>query len=148
MGFGGSNFTLKTMMKNKTLRKMNSYKVLYLFMLPAILSVLVFNYKPMLGIIMAFQDFNVTKGIWGSNFAGLAHFKEFLSDPYFFSALRNTHGINGIAILVGFPLRIIFALMVFSMKDIIFKRINQTISYWRSSWATGSAPSSSTRAGR
>lgn len=115
--------------RSKTLKKVYNYKTLYLFMLPAILSVLIFSYKPMLGIIMAFQDYNVTKGILGSEFVGLAHFKEFFSDPYFFSALKNTLGINGIAILIGFPLPIIFALMVFSMKDSIFKRVNQTISY-------------------
>ncbi len=98
-------------------------------MLPAVLSCLIFNYKPMLGIIMAFQDYSVVDGIWKSPFVGLAHFKEFFSDPYFMSALKNTLGINGLAILIGFPIPIIFALMIFSMKDGMFKRINQTISY-------------------
>lgn len=120
---------MEIMTRNKTLKKINEYKALYLFLLPAIISVLVFSYKPMMGIIMAFQDFNVTRGIWGSEFVGLAHFKEFFTDPYFFSALKNTLGINGLAILIGFPLPIIFALMVFSIKDSIFKRVNQTISY-------------------
>ncbi len=110
-------------------KRINNYKVLYLFMLPAVLSCLIFNYKPMLGIIMAFQDYSVVDGIWKSPFVGLAHFKEFFSDPYFMSALKNTLGINGLAILIGFPIPIIFALMIFSMKDGMFKRINQTISY-------------------
>lgn len=115
--------------KNSTRKRINEHKALYIFLLPAIASVLVFSYKPMLGIMMAFQDFNVVKGLWGSEFVGLDNFKEFLSDPYFYSALRNTLCINGLSILIGFPLPLVFALMVFSMKDSLFKRINQTISY-------------------
>lgn len=120
---------MKIAAKNVTLKRIGHYKALYLFLLPAVLSVLVFSYKPMLGIIMAFQDYDVIKGIGGSPFVGLAHFKEFLTDPYFYSALKNTIGINGLAILIGFPLPILFALAVFSMKDGWFKRVNQTISY-------------------
>lgn len=112
-----------------TLKKINRYKVIYLFLLPAFASVMIFSYRPMLGIIIAFQDYNVVKGIWGSKFVGLANFKDFLTDPYFYSALKNTLCINGLSILIGFPLPIIFALMIFSMRDSIFKRVNQTISY-------------------
>lgn len=111
------------------IKKINSYKVLYLFLLPAVLSCLVFCYKPMVGILMAFQNYDVVKGFLGSPFVGLDNFREFLSDPYFFSALKNTLAINGLAILIGFPLPIIFALMVFSMQDSVFKRVTQTISY-------------------
>lgn len=111
------------------MKRMKNYKELYLFLLPAVITCLVFCYKPMTGIIMAFQKYDVVKGISGSPFVGLDNFKEFLSDPYFFNALKNTLAINGLAILFGFPLPIILALIVFSMKDSVFKRVTQTISY-------------------
>ena len=110
-------------------KKAVEYRVLYLFLLPAILSCLIFNYRPMVGVVMAFQDYNVIKGLWGSPFVGLHHFKEFLQDPYFYKALKNTIGINGLSILIGYPLPIIFALVIFSIKNGPFKRITQTISY-------------------
>jgi putative aldouronate transport system permease protein len=126
--FGGKK-AMNTITENNTFVKMKNYRMLYLLVLPAVLSCLVFSYKPMTGVIMAFQDFDVVKGISGSPFVGLQHFKEFLSDPYFYEALKNTLGINGFAILIGFPLPLILALGLFSLRDSLFKKINQTISY-------------------
>jgi putative aldouronate transport system permease protein len=110
-------------------RKIRKYRTLYLFLLPAVILVLVFSYRPMVGALMAFQDFDILKGLWGSPFVGLENFRDFLDDPYFSNALRNILAINGLAIAIGFPLPIILALMIFSMKDGLFKRTTQTISY-------------------
>jgi len=102
---------------------------MYLFLLPAIVTVLAFNYRPMVGIIMAFQEYDIVNGMFDSPFVGLDNFKTFINDKTFLLALRNTLVINGLYILIGFPLPIALAIMIFSMKDSIFKRVTQTISY-------------------
>ena len=116
-------------MSNLTGKTIFKYRTLYLFLLPAVLSCFIFNYIPMMGVSISFFDYKVTKGFWGSEFVGLQHFRKFLTDPNFFRALRNTIGINGTAILIGFPLPIIFALILDSMKWKSYKKIAQTISY-------------------
>jgi putative aldouronate transport system permease protein len=112
-----------------TLKKMNSYKMLYLFLLPAIAVCAIFCYYPMFGIIMAFEKYTVGKGFFHSPFVGFANFKHFLTDRYFFIALKNTLAINGFSILFGYPLPIILSLLLFSMRPTPFKRISQTVSY-------------------
>lgn len=105
------------------------YRTMYIFLVPAILVCLVFYYVPMFGVIVSFQDYDIVKGYLGSPFVGLAHFEEFLKEPYFYSALKNTLGINILSIIFGFPLPVIFALIIFSIKDSIFKKVTQTITY-------------------
>lgn len=102
---------------------------MYLFLLPALISVGVFAYTPMAGVIMAFQDYDIIAGIRNSPFVGLKHFYEFLTTPDFYLALKNTIGINLLSIVIGFPLPILFAIMVFSMRNSIYKKVTQTISY-------------------
>jgi putative aldouronate transport system permease protein len=110
-------------------RRMARYKTLYLFLLPAVAVCLVFFYRPMLGLIMAFQDYSITKGLAGSPFVGLKHFAAFLGNPDFYAALRNTLVINGLNIAIGFPLPIILALALNALPDGPFKKSTQTISY-------------------
>ena len=104
-------------------------RVMYMFLLPAVACVIIFAYIPMGGIIMGFQDYNIIKGITGSDWVGLKHFIDFLTDASFYTALKNTLGISIISILFGFPLPIAFAIMLFSVRDGVFKRVSQTISY-------------------
>lgn len=110
-------------------REIYRHRIMYLFLVPAILAVLVFSYVPMVGVLMSFQDYDIVKGLSGSEWVGLKHFKEFFSDSGFWSALKNTLAINGLSILIGFPLPIALAIAIFSMKDGIFKKVTQTISY-------------------
>lgn len=117
------------MINASTLTRIKRYSVLYLFMLPAIILVLVFNYRPMIGVVMAFQDYDIVRGMWDSPWVGLENFRTFIQDPDFWLALRNTLTINGLYILFGFPLPIGLAILIFSMRDTAFKRITQTISY-------------------
>jgi putative aldouronate transport system permease protein len=101
----------------------------YLFFVPAALVCVVFFYVPMAGLVMAFQDYKVAKGWLGSPLVGLKHFTAFLQSPYFYLSLRNTLAINGLNILIGFPLPIILALVLNSLDTGPFKRVTQTISY-------------------
>ena len=83
----------------------------------------------MIGLIMAFQKYDIVKGMFASPFVGLENFRAFVNDKAFWSALRNTLAINGLYFLIGFPLPIALAIMIFGMRDSLFKKITQTISY-------------------
>src|SRR5215204_2784241 len=100
-----------------TRSRMKRYSTMYLFLLPAIIVSLVFYYRPMIGLIMAFQDYDIVKGMFGSPFIGLDNFREFINDKDFWIALRNTLAINGLYILIGFPLPIALAIMIFGMRE-------------------------------
>ena len=116
-------------MKPNLQRRIQRYSTLYIFLLPAIISVLIFYYRPMIGLIMAFQDYDIVKGMFDSPFVGLENFRAFVNDKAFWSALRNTLAINGLYFLSGFPLPIALAIMIFAMRDTLFKKVTQTISY-------------------
>jgi putative aldouronate transport system permease protein len=105
---------------------------IYLMLLPVLLYYLLFCYKPMYGILMAFKDFTPRKGIWGSPWTdlyGMKYFYQFFTGPYFWRTLRNTILINFWNLLVNFPAPIILALLLNELKDGIFKRTVQTITY-------------------
>lgn len=104
-------------------------RVLLLMLLPGFLLILIFNYGPMYGLMMAFQDFQVTKGIWGSPWVGLKHFQEFFSNENAVNALRNTLVISFLKLAFGFPAPILLALLFNELRNGIFKRVSQTISY-------------------
>lgn len=110
----------------KDLRK---YAGAYILVLPVVLFYLVFCYKPMYGILMAFQDYAPLRGISGSEWVGLQHFRDFFDSYYFGRILKNTLVISLTSILVGFPMPIIFALLLNEIQNVRFKRIVQTVSY-------------------
>lgn len=107
--------------------KINKYK--YLIILPVIIYLILFAYKPMYGIIIAFKDYRPALGIADSKWVGLKHFKNFFSDVYFWRLLRNTFTISGLSILFGFPAPIILALLLNEIQSTWFKRTVQTITY-------------------
>lgn len=107
--------------------KLNKYK--YLIILPVIIYLILFAYKPMYGIIIAFKDYRPALGIANSQWVGLKHFKNFFSDVYFWRLLRNTFSISGLSILFGFPAPIILALLLNEIQTTWFKRTVQTITY-------------------
>lgn len=104
---------------------------------PGILFLLVFHYWPMYGIIMAFQDYDLMQGYFGSPWAGLRHFQTFLADDSFLLVIWNTLGINLLGLAIGYPATILFALFLNEIASPFFKRITQTISYlpYFISWA-------------
>ncbi len=102
---------------------------LLVLILPFMVFVLVFNYLPIWGWLMSFQQFVPAKGIFGSKWIGLANFKEAFSDPYFYQALRNTLLTSVLKIALGFVSAIFLALMLNEVRRVAFKRAVQTISY-------------------
>ncbi len=88
---------------------------------------LLFKYKPMYGILIAFKDYKVREGIMGSAWAGLKYFKLFLSDPDFINAFKNTITLSFWQILICFPVPIIFALLVNEVRSGKLKGLVQRV---------------------
>ena len=105
------------------------YKEYYIMLIPGLLFFLVFCYGPMYGLIIAFQDYYPLKGVSGSAFVGLKHFKALFSDPFFLSVLKNTIIISLYKLLICFPAPIILCLALNEIKSMRFKKVAQSISY-------------------
>lgn len=105
------------------------YKEYYLMLIPGLLFFLVFCYGPMYGLIIAFQDYYPLKGVTGSAFVGLKHFKALFTDPFFLSVLKNTLIISLYKLLVCFPAPILLCLALNEIKNMRFKKLAQSISY-------------------
>ena len=95
---------------------------------PAILLLLVFNYWPMFGIILAFKDYKVPKGIWGSPWAGFKNFEFFLKSQDATRVIRNTLGLNLMFITAGIFFGVLFALIMFEVKKKRQVKVYQTVS--------------------
>ncbi|WP_374706636.1 ABC transporter permease [Paenibacillus sp. J2TS4] len=109
---------------------LRKHKALYFLMLPGILYYLIFKYIPMYGIIIAFQDFSIGRGILGSKFVGLKHFIEFFYyTPDSWKLIRNTVMLNIYDLLFHFPAPIVLALLFHEIKNKAFKRFVQSVSY-------------------
>ncbi len=104
-------------------------KYIYLMLLPVFIYYLMFHYRPMFGVLIAFQDYVPKKGILGSKWIGLENFKEFFQSPYFWTLLRNTIKISLSSIVFGFPAPIILALLINELKNRVYSRVVQTITY-------------------
>jgi putative aldouronate transport system permease protein len=103
--------------------------IFYLFLLPGVIYLILFCYWPMFGIQIAFRNFKFADGISGSKWVGLKWFKDFLSSPKFSVVLRNTLRISLYSIAVGFPIPIVFALLLNYIPNKSFKKVSQTITF-------------------
>ncbi|WP_257351510.1 ABC transporter permease [Pseudalkalibacillus decolorationis] len=101
---------------------------LYVFLLPALLYFIIYHYVPMYGVQIAFKDYFVTQGVWGSPWVGFDHFLRFFDSYYFWRLLINTLLIN-LYQLALFPLPIILALSINELRLGVFKKWSQTITY-------------------
>lgn len=102
---------------------------LYLMLLPAMMFYVIFKYFPMYGILIAFQNYNPFKGVFQSQWVGLDVFREVLSQKTFWQILMNTLRLNLLSLIVGFPMPILFALMLNEIKRTRFKKAVQSVSY-------------------
>lgn len=102
---------------------------LYLLILPSLVYFIVFHYAPMYGVQIAFKDFIASKGIFGSPWVGLEHFMRFFSSFYFWQLIKNTIGISILSLIANFPFPIILALLLNEVKEGLFKRTIQIITY-------------------
>jgi len=104
-------------------------KDLQILIIPGILYIGLFMYVPMYGILMAFQDYSLGDIPGFSPWAGLEYFRQLFTDPFFPRVLRNTVVMSLLRIFVGFPMPIIFALILNEVRISKFKRPVQTVSY-------------------
>ncbi|MEF2966411.1 ABC transporter permease subunit [Paenibacillus sp. M1] len=114
--------------RRKWLKKLYSQRHIQIMALLGIAWMIIFNYVPMYGIIIAFKDYDIIRTISEAPWVGLEHFKEFLSDENFVYIMKNTLGISLLKLLT-FPLPIIFALFLNEVRSLRFKKAIQTISY-------------------
>ena len=104
----------------------------YLILLPAVITVFMVQYLPMFGLLIAFKDYNVRAGIFGSPWAemgGFANFVQIFQTPAFLDSVWNTLWLNVLSLLFSFPAPIILALLINEVGHTGFKRTVQTISY-------------------
>ncbi len=111
------------------LRQYIAHKYMFALLLPVLIYFGLFHYGPMYGVLIAFKDFKILKGVWGSAWVGFEHFKELFSGLYFKTVLRNTLIINFYKLIIGFPAPILLALMVNEVLHARFKKFVQTVSY-------------------
>lgn len=118
--------------RSSLLKKIKKYKVVYLLLLPTVISCFIFNYIPMSGVLMAFKQYRVGQGfaaIFTSPNVGFMHFKRLFTSYYFYTIMRNTLLISFYKIIFVFPAPIIFALLLNELSSRKFKRIVQTVTY-------------------
>lgn len=104
------------------------YRFIYFLLLPATVLVIMFSYIPMVGIKMAFQDYNVYDPA-ASTWVGLQNFKELFQSSDSIASIMNTFKISIWSLIVSFPLTVIFALLLNELRNKIFKKVIQTVSY-------------------
>lgn len=115
--------------KQKLVTDMQRNKWKYILMLPVIVYFILFHYKPMYGIVIAFQRYRPALGVSGSEWVGLQNFESLFNDTYFIRSLTNTFSISFLSILFSFPAPILLAIMLNEVKNEKFKKTIQTVSY-------------------
>ena len=121
-------------MKQKQVRRKKWSKILnnwelYVMVLPAVIYIILFAYKPMYGMQIAFRDFKFSEGITGSRWVGLEQFRRLFNSYWFPITLKNTLVISFLNLIITFPLPIIFALSANELRNEKTKRLLQTVSY-------------------
>ena len=112
------------------LKRMWKWRYMYLFILPTLIYFFVFSYLPYWGLQIAFKDFKLFAGMAASPWVGLQYFEEFFNSPDFVRLMRNTILISVYRIIFGFPMPILFALLLNEVRHIWYKRSIQTITYF------------------
>lgn len=106
------------------------YRYLLLMAVPAVIWMIIFNYIPMYGIVIAFKNYSLGMPIARAPWIGFAHFQElFQQGGDFGRVMRNTLGISFLKLFIGFPLPIVFALMLNEITNMTLKKNIQTITY-------------------
>lgn len=115
--------------KKSFLSKIKRQKHLIYMSLPFVLWIIIFCYTPLVGWLMAFQDYTPTKSIFNQQYVGLYHFKKLFQDPLFYKAMKNTLGMGILGLIFGFLSSITFALFLNELRFTRMKKLTQTISY-------------------
>lgn len=112
-----------------SLKGISRNRYLYLLLLPGLIYFIIFKYGPMYGVIIAFQDYNMIKGISGSEWVGLEQFERLFRTSTFKQVFMNTFIISLLKLVFGFPAPIVLALLLNEIRHRVFKRVTQSIMY-------------------
>lgn len=113
----------------KKLKKFYDQRQLHWMVLPGVAFMIVFNYIPIYGIIIAFKNYTIVDTVSSAPWVGLENFRIIMEDSFFGEAVRNTLAISLMKLFLGFAIPIILAVMIFEMRDGHLKKVIQTISY-------------------
>ncbi|RXV95409.1 ABC transporter permease [Enterococcus faecalis] len=113
----------------KKLKKFYDQRQLHWMVLPGVAFMIVFNYIPIYGIIIAFKNYTIVDTVSSAPWVGLENFRIIMEDSFFWEAVRNTLAISLMKLFLGFVIPIILAVMIFEMRDGHLKKVIQTISY-------------------
>ena len=102
---------------------------LYLMLVLPITYLIIFAYLPMGGAIIAFKDYSIRGGIWGSDWVGLKHFRNFFTTPDFRNLMRNTLALSLYSLIISFPMPILLALAINEMRGRHYKKVVQMVTY-------------------
>ncbi|UNK21169.1 ABC transporter permease subunit [Paenibacillus sp. N3/727] len=102
---------------------------LLLLFIPCIVFYVVFRYGPLYGLVIAFKDYSVFQGVWGSEWVGLENFQKFFGNQDFWMLFRNTFLLGFFTLIFGFPFPIILAVLLNEVRVKWFKKSIQTFSY-------------------
>ncbi|WP_397386205.1 ABC transporter permease [Paenibacillus sp. VCA1] len=102
---------------------------LFILFIPIIVFFIVFKYFPMVGLVIAFKNYNFSGGIWGSEWVGLENFRMLFSNPQTLSIIRNTVVLSCLGLIIGFPFPILLAILMNDVRRMWFKRTVQTLVY-------------------
>ena len=115
--------------RQRTLRLLGKYWPYYLMMLPGLVYFALLKYAPMYGVLIAFKDFKIKKGIWGSPWVGLQNFRTFFTSTYCSRLIGNTLIISFTKLVLSSFMSVFFALLLNECTKRRFKRLVQTVSY-------------------
>lgn len=110
------------------LNDLKADRYLYLLVAPAVVVVVLFNYLPMIGVVMAFQDYSPVRGFFRSRWVGLEHFIDFFSAPSAVRVIRNSVLLSLYQLLWSFPVPILFALILNEVLNRSCRKLVQTVS--------------------
>lgn len=113
----------------KKLKKFYDQRQLHWMVLPGVAFMIVFNYIPIYGIIIAYKNYTIVDTVSSAPWVGLENFRIIMEDSFFWEAVRNTLAISLMKLFLGFAIPIILAVMIFEMRDGHLKKVIQTISY-------------------
>lgn len=116
-------------MENKLVKSIKAHWQLYLFLILPLIYLFIFAYIPMAGVQIAFKEYNPNLGIWGSEWVGLKYFEKFFESYQFTRVLKNTVVLSVYRLIAGFPIPVIFALLLNAMRSDKYRKVVQTTTY-------------------
>ena len=125
----GTNEASKASRGRRRLRSVRRHWQLYLLLVLPVAHFVIFSYVPMANNVIAFKDYNVVAGIWGSPWVGFEHFERFFANPVAWDLIRNTLMLSLYGFLAGFPIPVILALALNEVRLRFFKRTVQLVTY-------------------